>query len=98
MTNESWNRASVRCLGVRLAGEAIDETDERGGRTVDDTLLMLFNADDREAPFTLPEPERGASWTRVLDTAAPRTHAAGFRAGAAYPLGARSVAVLLAPR
>ena len=115
MTNEAWRRASERCLGVRLAGEAIDEADERGGRTVDDTLLMLFNADDREAPFTLPEPgrgaswnreapctlpepERGASWTRVLDTAAPRTHAAGFGGGAAYPLGARSVAVLLAPR
>ena len=83
---------------MRLAGDAIDETDERGGPIVDDTLLMLFNAHDREVPFTLPDAGRGASWTRVLDTAEPRTRPAGFGAQDSYPLRAHSVAVLLAPR
>ncbi len=98
MTDEAWDREAARCVGVRLAGDAIDETDERGGRIVDDTLLMLFNAHDREVPFTLPEPGRAASWTRVIDTEAPGTSPAGFRGADAYPLAARSVAVLLAPR
>ena len=79
---------------MRLAGDAIDETDDRGGRIVDDTLLMLFNAHDREVPFTLPAPACGASWTRVIDTVGPPTPPAGFRAADAYPLAARSVAVL----
>ena len=98
MTDEAWEREAARCVGVRLAGEAMDETDEHGGRIVDDTLLMLFNAHDREVPFTLPDPGRAASWTRVIDTAAPETPPAGFRGADAYPLAARSVAVLLAPR
>lgn len=98
MTDEAWEREQARCVGVRLAGDAIDETDDRGGRIVDDTLLMLFNAHDREVPFTLPAPGRGVSWTRMIDTQAPRTPPAGFRGADAYPLAARCVAVLVAPR
>ena len=30
MTDEAWNAPDVRCLGVRLSGDAIDEVDERG--------------------------------------------------------------------
>ena len=97
MTDEAWRRAALRCLGIRLCGDAVDETDDRAGRIVDDTLLALFNADDREAPFTLPaEPGCRAPWTLVLDTMASGTSAAGFSAGDAYPLGPRAVAVLLA--
>ena len=74
MTDEAWRLAALKCLGMRLGGDALDETDERGRRVVDDTLLILFNADDREAPFTLPGigigigSDRGAAWTRELDT------------------------------
>ena len=32
MTDEVWNSPDVRCLGVRLNGDAIDELDERGER------------------------------------------------------------------
>ena len=98
MTDEAWEREQARCVGMRLAGDAIDETDDRGGRIVDDTLLMLFNAHDREVPFTLPGPGRGASWTRMIDTEAPRTPPAGFRGADAYPLAARAVAVLVVSR
>ena len=98
MTDEAWEREQARCVGMRLAGDAIDEADDRGGRIVDDTLLMLFNAHDREVPFTLPGPERGASWTRLIDTEAPRTPPAGFRGADAYPLAARSAVVLVASR
>ena len=106
MTGEAWSRSSAQCLGMRLAGDAIDETDERGGRIVDDTLLILVNAHDREAPFTLPGPssgpgrglDPGASWTRVLDTAEPAAGTTDIRAGDAHALPARSLVVFLSPR
>ena len=109
MTDEAWNSASVKCLGALLAGDAIEETDARGGRMVDDTLLILLNAQDREVPFTLPRPGPGAAWTRVLETAdsdrrargsaahdAPA--ATGTRPEGVYALPARSLVVFLSPR
>ena len=54
----------VRCLGVRLAGDVIDEVDERGERIVGDTLLMLFNADKDAVPFVLPDDRRSKSGGR----------------------------------
>ena len=95
MTDETWGRAALKCLGMRLGGDAIEETEDRA--IGDDTLLALFNAGDRGAPFTLPAaPGRRAAWALVLDTMGPETCAVGFSAGEAYPLGPRAAAVLLA--
>ena len=63
MTDADWHAAHVRCLGVRLAGDAIDETDDRGHRIVDDTLLILLNAHHEAVSFTLPSPGRRRSWS-----------------------------------
>ena len=71
MTDEAWNREYVRCLGVRLSGDAIDEVDEAGNRIVGDTLLLLFNAHHEAIPFTLPAQRQGEFWERLLDTAEP---------------------------
>ena len=61
MTDEAWNSPDVRCLGVRLNGDAIDEVDERGERIVGDTLLLLFNAgDDAGAVRAAGDRARGA--------------------------------------
>ena len=46
MTDEAWSTPDVKCLGVRLAGDVIDDVDERGEPIVGDTLLLLLNADD----------------------------------------------------
>ena len=42
MTDEDWRNSNTRCIGERLAGDAIEETDEHGGRIVDDTLLLCL--------------------------------------------------------
>ena len=44
MTDEDWQTWFARGLGIRLAGDAIDEVDARGNRIVDDTFLLLLNA------------------------------------------------------
>ena len=71
MTDEAWNRRVVRCLGVRLAGDVIDEVDERGEPIVGDTLLLLLNADKEVVPFTLPETTLEERWETLIDTADP---------------------------
>ena len=44
MSDEDWNAGFVKCLGVRLAGDLIDDVDERGEPIVGETLLILLNA------------------------------------------------------
>ena len=98
MTDAAWNVAFVKCLGMRLAGDALDETDDRGRPVVDDTLLILLNAHDDAVRFTLPVAERRERWLLVFDTAQPDARQSEFRAGRPYRLQGRSVAVLCAPR
>ena len=68
MGDRDW-AAFVRCFGMRLAGDRIDEVDERGQRIQGDTLLVLFNAHHERIPFTLPPTLAGQRWERLLDTA-----------------------------
>ena len=94
MTDEKWNAPHVGCLGVRLAGDAIDERDERGNPIVDDTLLLLLNAQTGAVPFTLPGAPADGAWVTVVDTARPSEAPRRFRGADAYPLEPRSLVVL----
>ena len=98
MTDDVWHAQHVRCLGMRLAGDTIEETDDRGRRIADDTLLILLNAHHETVPFTLPQAGRRPSWTVVLDTTEAHTKKRRIRSGHEYMLQGRSLVVLLAPR
>jgi glycogen operon protein len=100
MSDEEWGQSFVRCLGVYLAGEAIDEQDERGRLLVDDNLLILVNAHHEPIPFTLPGFQEPTRWDAVVDTHydsgfAPDGH---YSAAETYPLQGRSVALLMQSR
>ena len=69
MSDEDWNAGFVKCLGMRLAGDLIGESDERGEPIVGDTLLVILNAHHEPIEFTLPVCNPGHQWERVLDTA-----------------------------
>ena len=97
MTDEDWDKGFVRSLALRLAGDAIEETDEKGRRLVDDTLLILLNAHHEPLDFTLPAHKRGVRWQSVLDTSwnhGHRREAIVLKGGENYPLSARSIALL----
>ncbi len=96
MTDESWNAPQVRCLGVLLAGDAIGEVDERGGRIVGDTLLLLLNANTASVPFTLPSASRADphAWEVLVDTFTAEPARTVFQSGERYELRDRSLAVL----
>lgn len=69
MSDDAWNTEYVRCIGVRLAGDMIEETNERGEKIIGDTLLILLNAHWEEIKFTLPETPEGVVWEVLVDTA-----------------------------
>jgi glycogen operon protein len=94
MTDDAWIAHHVRCLGVRLAGDAIDERNERGERIVDDTLLVLLNAQDSTVPFTLPPTPPDSWWVTLIDSAKPEYEHRRLLGGDQYTLTARTLAVL----
>jgi glycogen operon protein len=93
MTDEAWNAPFVRCLAVRLSGDAIDELDKRGERIIGDTLLVLMNAHGEPIPFALTRERPGHAWKRLLDTADPEGPGQVCEGDEPYPLQGRSVAV-----
>jgi isoamylase len=96
MTDEDWGNAFARCLGLRLAGDAIDEADDRGSRINDDTLLILLNAHHEAIPFVLPAHRARIRWELVLDTREPtgKRRQRPLRGGEAYELEPRSLVLL----
>jgi isoamylase len=93
MADEAWNTGFVRCFGMRLAGDTIDEVDEKGEQIRGDTLLLLFNAHHETVSFRLPTEGEGRAWIRVLDTARPQDEDQAFWGGVQFDLLGRSLVV-----
>jgi isoamylase len=94
MADNTWSSPGVRCLGVRLNGDAINETDERGERIVGATLVILLNAGGEAIPFLLPATTAAERWETLLDTADPWQPPRMLRGRERYQLQSRSMAVL----
>jgi isoamylase len=97
MTDDEWNAGFVRCFGMALGGQAMEEWDERGERITDANFLLLFNADGGAIDFTLPDFGHSCGWALVLDTARPEL-AEGSRAfvdGETVTMEGRSMVVLV---
>jgi isoamylase len=96
MTETEWNQHFARCLGVYLAGAAIERRDRHGHPVKDNNFLLLFNAHHEMISFKLPKFLTGKSWWTVLDTAAVEKPFAQNRIepGNEYPLHGRSLALL----
>ncbi|MGE5596544.1 MAG: glycogen debranching protein GlgX [Hyphomicrobiales bacterium] len=100
MGDAEWHDPETRTLGMLLAGVASDLTDEEGKPVVDDSLLILLNADHENVEFRLPPAPAATRWIFVLDTAEPDAAegSRGYRGGSRYELTSRSVAILKLPR
>ena len=97
MTDKDWSDSFVRTLGMRLAGNAIQETDEHGERVIGDTILVLFNGKEEPVSFMLPPPNDDQVWSVVFDTARPTNDLSDVPHSRIYPLDGRSVVVLRLP-
>jgi isoamylase len=96
IADEQWADPEARSIGLRLAGEAIDEREPEGGRISDETLLVLLNAFHEEVAFTLPE--AGGSdecrWELLMDTehsGPPRASGVFCDVGGTYRLSGRAL-------
>ncbi|MBI3263748.1 MAG: glycogen debranching protein GlgX [Acidobacteria bacterium] len=100
MTDEAWSAPSIRSLGVQLAGDAVDEVDARGHRVVDDTLVVLLNADAEPVTFVLPPHQPDQYWEKCLDTNERLPHPEPLlRGGQRFALQPHSLAIFtLRPR
>ena len=100
MTKRNWGASYAKSLTVFLNGYAISEPDRRGGRIVDDSFLLMFNAHFEPLEFTVPA-DHGQEWQVVVDTAQPELPAPGtgarVKAGDALWLIDRSLMVLQRP-
>jgi isoamylase len=96
MQDEDWNNWHARCLGLRLAGDGIEEADTRGNHIVDETLLILLNAHYEPIPFFLPAHRPEAQWELALDTRAAtgRRQRKILKGGNPYDLETRSLVLL----
>jgi glycogen operon protein len=68
MTDEDWGAGHARSLGVFLNGNAIPSHDYRGRAIIDDSFVLLFNAQEEPVDWSIPT-EYGTRWLLVLDTA-----------------------------
>jgi glycogen operon protein len=68
MTDEDWEDGHSRMLGVYINGASITEVDERGRPVTDASFLLLLNAHDEAADWTLPS-RWGPDWRVVISTA-----------------------------
>ena len=96
MTDGEWRESHARSLGVYLAGEGLNETDEKGRALSDETFLVLFNSHADEVPFRLPELSPDSRWLLIMDTAYADGLAPGgaTAAGGVYAVHGRSIVLL----
>ena len=95
MDDAEWKKG-YRVLGIRLAGDAIEEMDELGKPIFDDTFLLLINSHHERVRFTLPAHRKEVRWEPMLDTRGP-IHSKlvkPFKGGQKYDLGPRTLALL----
>jgi isoamylase len=95
MSESDWQQDFARCLGVYLAGGAIERRGRRGELIKDANFLVLCNAHHETITFRTPEALSAKAWQTVLDTALDDPFAGrAVPAGENYALQGRSVVVL----
>lgn len=69
MEDEDWERGYAKSVAVYLNGNGIPSPDSKGGRLVDDSFLVLFNAHSGRVHFTMPDDLAELRWQIVLYSA-----------------------------
>ena len=93
MTEREWQQSFARCLGLFLAGNAMEEQDERGRPIKDDTTHHAAERSSRTHRVSAPAQPQRARWQVLLDTSfadGKRSDGRFFYSNEKYPLQARS--------
>ncbi|MGF1522778.1 MAG: glycogen debranching protein GlgX [Leptolyngbyaceae cyanobacterium] len=68
ISEEDWQDAEAKTIGVFLNGEEIPSPDRRGQRIFDNSFLLLFNAQAETETFMIPEVLAQRDWQLMVDT------------------------------
>src|ERR1700761_1669373 len=68
LSEEVWNEAWSKSIGVMFNGHTLGVMDEDGEPVYDDTFLILVNASDIGVEYVLPDPPNSKPWRQILDT------------------------------
>ena len=102
MTDEEWNQSYARCLGVFVAGEGIQEDDERGRVITDGDFIILLNSHYESIPFLIPQVGLLEGWTVLVDTSSDdvdgNSDGQHWRARDKFDLKGRSLVLLFRDR
>jgi isoamylase len=71
ITDEQWHDGSAKAMGVFLNGEELIHPDVMGQRVLDDSYILLFNAQSEPQEFVIPSALGQRQWTLLLDTEKP---------------------------
>jgi isoamylase len=97
ISDEQWHDDEAKAIAVFLNGEEIPNPNPYGDRIIDDSFLLLFNAQEELEKFTLSPLFTPTAWQQILDTKDSSGH---FEPGRVYqpdqnvPVAARSLVVL----
>ena len=96
MSAAQWAQSARRCLGLLLSGEGLEQrVSTTGAWTLDDSFLLIVNANTEPQRFVLPAASSDGIWRTEVDTRTAQVPAGGdFSARATVTVGARSMMVL----
>jgi glycogen operon protein len=87
MTEDEWTAGWVRCLGMRLSGKTLSDTDRFGEPVRDDTFLVCLNPHHEGIEFYMPAFSSKSQWELIIDTRNPvSTPAQNVKIGEAYSM------------
>jgi glycogen operon protein len=97
MVDRDWETSWVRCIGVLLDGEDLDEYDDDGNRLKDNTFLLILNSHEGQLPFLLPSYQEEVRWNVLVSTANPHgfEKSPALEGGASLQVSPRSLILLM---
>ena len=97
MSDEDWESAHRQSLAMFLNGDAIDQRDRRGRPIVDDSYLVVLNANDEPIDWKMPE-GLVDGWETIIDTGIDGFLDDPTPVGGSFTVEPRSVQVLRSSR
>jgi glycogen operon protein len=95
MLAEDWQAPENRCVGLLLAGEAVEPQPAPRTHQSDDPVLLIVNAQPQAVAFVLPALQESGIWEVLLCTDAPLVFAPSpIAASQEYAMPAQSLALL----
>ena len=68
ITDEQWHDGSAKAICVFFNGSELLAPNPRGERVVDDSFLLMFNAQPNAQDFHIPPTLKQRGWTLLMDT------------------------------